>query len=615
MKGRLPDAWIAELKAKVSLIDVARENLDLKKSGRRFTACCPFHAERTPSFSVNEKFFYCFGCKKTGDVIDFIRELQGLSFEETLQDLADRAGMKLPESLLSPQDQGAAKKLKTFSRLNLFAAKYYQSKLKEPAAQGAQDYLKKRGINDDSVQLFQIGVTPPHSDGLAQYLIQSKAPIPEVLELGLIRKSQRNEGYYDQLRDRLVFPLVEPRGRVVGFAGRSLPAAVARGDSGPKYMNSSESTIYKKSQYLYGLYHARPHIRAADRVVIVEGYMDVIGLHQVGIQYAVAVSGTTLTEDHLKQLLRITSNIVLLFDRDSAGESARIKAMELGLQMGLVLKSPLYEDPRDPDEFVLQEPENVKVLEQLLADAKPVLDFEIERLRIETEGDMEARAQAVKRVGQWLARYKDPVGQSLRVKDWVKKWDIPAQILKEFQLSNSVQELAKKPATRSPMVGRKSTQAVSRQDLLLLSVFCRWDLFSALFAEARRKLPEKNTIADLWSDTRLVEWVREIFSDPSGFERWRQAPELCVPTEGDEQFRGLILSALLDPEPKMDEALAKSTIESAIRSCWARFSHQVKVQIAEADERQDSETSAKLLQQYLDLQRKLKEIESSNEES
>ncbi len=615
MKGRLPEAWIAELKAKVSLIDVARENLDLKKSGRRFTACCPFHAERTPSFSVNEKFFYCFGCKKTGDIIDFVRELQGLSFEETLQDLAERAGMKLPESLLSPQDQGAAQKLKTFSRLNLFAAKYYQSKLKEPVAAQANEYLKKRGINDDSVQIFQIGVTPPHSDGLAQHLIKSKAPLPEVLELGLIRKSQRNEGYYDQMRDRLVFPLVEPRGRVVGFAGRTLPSAEARGESGPKYLNSSESMIYKKSQYLYGLYQARPHIRAADRVVIVEGYMDVIGLHQVGIQYAVAVSGTTLTEDHLKQLLRITSNIVLLFDRDAAGENARIKAMELGLHMGLVLKSPLYEDKRDPDEFVLQDSSNIKILSDLLAAAEPVLDLEIERLRQETEGNMEARAQAVKRVGQWLKSYRDPVGQALRVKDWAKKWEIPPHLLKEFQLSEVVnaapQRLTPKPSTAV----RKSTGPISGQDHLLLLVFCRWDQFSALFSEARRKLPEKNTIADLWGDTRIAEWVRDIFRDPSGFERWRHAPELCVPGEGDEQFRGLILAALLDPEPKIDAPLAKSAIESAIRSSWARFSHQIKREIAAADERQDSETSAKLLQQYLDLQRKLKEIEISNEES
>lgn len=615
MKGRLPEAWIAELKAKVSLIDVARENLDLKKSGRRFTACCPFHAERTPSFSVNEKFFYCFGCKKTGDIIDFVRELQGLSFEETLQDLAERAGMKLPESLLSPQDQGAAQKLKTFSRLNLFAAKYYQSKLKEPVAAQANEYLKKRGINEDSIQIFQIGVTPPHSDGLAQHLIKAKAPIPEVLELGLIRKSQRNEGYYDQMRERLVFPLVEPRGRVVGFAGRTLPSAEARGESGPKYLNSSESTIYKKSQYLYGLYQARPHIRAADRVVIVEGYMDVIGLHQVGIQYAVAVSGTTLTEDHLKQLLRITSNIVLLFDRDAAGENARIKAMELGLQMGLVLKSPLYEDKRDPDEFVLQDPANVKILSDLLASAQPVLDLEIERLRLESLGNMEARAQAVRRVGQWLKSYRDPVGQALRVKDWAKSWEIPDPLLKEFQLSQVAQPAPARPVAKVSSTPRKSTGPISRQDLLLLSVFCRWDQFSALFGEARKKLPEKNTIADLWSDSRIVNWVREIFQDPSGFDRWRHAPELCVPTEGDEQFRGLILAALLDPEPKIDAALAKSAIESAIRSNWARFSHQMKREIAAADERQDSETSAKLLQQYLDLQRKLKEIESSNEES
>jgi len=627
---RFTQEFIQHLKNSISLIDVAGENIELRKTGNRYMGRCPFHGDRSPSFSVNKDFYYCFGCKETGDVISFVTKLHGLSFEEACEDLAEKAKIPLPEGdqkLSSAEERANAEKrilIQKAAKTNYFASlKFYHPNLLSgngsPLFQEAREYLKKRGISNATIEQFQLGVAGSQSDGLVQFLTKAKAPLEIARTIHLIRPSQKTTGDYDFFRERLIFPLIDVRGRVCGFGGRILPSLEKRESQVklPKYLNSAESDLFQKSKFLYGLYQAKRAIREEETAILVEGYFDTVALYQAGIENVVAPCGTSLTEDHLKTLTRLAKRIIVFFDQDEAGISATVKSMEMGLRHGLLLYGIHYESKLDPDEYLLENPaEHLQNLKTWIANATPLLDTLIEKLFTESGSDLEARTQAIKLAVTWLQAYTDPVGRAVRVNQLIERWRVPAVALGSLkgdlgpprQMNGPIRPNRPEPSARQEGRRKRPIPLFDRQ---LLQFLVKFQDFGAQFLEARKLLPEKDTLSQLFEDTEVIAWVQELGRDPVGFSKLKLAPETVVGAPISQELRSLIIEGLLENRSDADRIQLDSMLKRAIHKAWARFSHVLSKQMAQADLAQDAEKLKELSEQFLDLQRKLKEFEDS----
>ena len=325
MAGRIPQQFIQELLSRVDIADIVGERVQLKKTGQNLMACCPFHNEKTPSFSVSpsKQFYHCFGCGVHGSAISFLMEYDRLDFVEAVKQLAARVGVEIPRdgaSTAPSQDyQPLYVTLET-------AAKYYAAQLREPTAAVAVAYLKARGLTGAMAQEYGIGYAPAGWDHLLQHFGADASVRQRLLQAGLVIEKEGG-GVYDRFRNRVMFPIRDARGRVVGFGGRVLT------DETPKYLNSPETPVFHKGRELYGLFEARKRARDLAQVLVVEGYMDVVGLAQFDIGNAVATLGTATTREHIERLFRATSDVVFCFDGDSAGRKAAWRALEAALPL------------------------------------------------------------------------------------------------------------------------------------------------------------------------------------------------------------------------------------------------------------------------------------------
>ncbi|MFT5350242.1 MAG: DNA primase, partial [Gammaproteobacteria bacterium] len=348
MAGRIPQNFIDELLARTDIVELIDGFVPLKKMGKDFKACCPFHDEKTPSFTVsqNKQFYHCFGCGANGTAISFLMEYSHLEFLDAIEELASKAGLPIPEEASQPRTDSNLSEL--YELLEL-VVRFYCSQLREhPQSSRAVEYLKNRGISGEIAKQFELGYAPAGWDNLIQALGKSDASQKRLALTGMIIKRD-NDGYYDRFRDRIMFPIRDPRGRVIGFGGRVLD------DETPKYLNSPETPIYHKGRELYGLYQARHTNKDLQRVYVVEGYMDVIALAQYGVNNAVASLGTAATSDHLERLFRATPQIVFCFDGDKAGEKAAARAMETVLPLikdGRQVFFKFLPEGMDPDDYV-----------------------------------------------------------------------------------------------------------------------------------------------------------------------------------------------------------------------------------------------------------------------
>lgn len=351
MAGRIPDRFIDELLARVDITDVVSSRLTLKKTGQNFSALCPFHNEKSPSFSVNpsKQFYYCFGCGAGGNAISFVMEHDHLDFVETIELLAKDVGMEVP------REQGAPDRYEQNSALlNLLTqcATFYQRQLIEHnLKQKATQYLaQERGLSGQIAKVFGLGFAPPGWDNLLSALCSNAEQQEQLFTSGmLIRKDDQSGRYYDRFRDRIIFPIRDTRGRTIAFGGRAF------GDEKPKYLNSPETPIFQKSQELYGLYEAKQNTKLLDHIIVVEGYMDVIVLAQYGITNAVATLGTSVNSQHIRKIFKLVDKITLCFDGDKAGRSAAIRGLEAALpvmQDGKQVRFLFLPEGEDPDSLV-----------------------------------------------------------------------------------------------------------------------------------------------------------------------------------------------------------------------------------------------------------------------
>jgi DNA primase len=330
MNGYVPN-YIEEIKRRLSIVDVVGQKVSLKKSGRNFKGLCPFHAEKSGSFYVwpDSESYFCFGCKESGDIFNFMMKTEGLNFGEALEQLAGRAGVQLPERQAS-EDAEAARRREETERLGEAmnaAATYFQNLLrKSNEATAARDYLKERGVTEASIESFGLGYALDGWDNLQKYLNSRGFKNEELLSAGLIGERENGGGFYDRFRGRVIFPIRDRQGKVIAFGGRVLSGAPK---DVPKYLNSPQTPLFDKSNTLYGLDLAKEAIRRTDRVVIVEGYLDVLMCHQYGHSNVVAALGTALGEKHIAIIKKLTKRIVMALDADTAGQMATLKGIEV----------------------------------------------------------------------------------------------------------------------------------------------------------------------------------------------------------------------------------------------------------------------------------------------
>ncbi len=395
----IPESFIQELLNRIDIVDLIDSYVQLKKAGANYAACCPFHNEKTPSFTVSpaKQFYHCFGCGAHGTAIGFLMEYSGLGFVEAVKELAGRAGMPVPDD--EERRPHGGPKLASLSELMAQAAHYYYAQLKRSGK--AIDYLKGRGLSGEVAQKFGIGYAPDGWQNLGAAF--EDYTIPELQAVGLVIRNEQGR-LYDRFRDRVMFPIVNQKGEIIAFGGR----VIDQGE--PKYLNSPETPLFEKGQEVFGLPQARAALREKNTVVVVEGYMDVVALAQHGIGNAVATLGTATTATHVRKLLRQVDRIVFCFDGDAAGRKAAWRALENSLEALPEQKSIAFvflPEPEDPDSFVRSQGKDA--FERLIAQAMPLSEFLLRELAAHCDmTSAEGRAKLVADAKPLLNRLQTP---------------------------------------------------------------------------------------------------------------------------------------------------------------------------------------------------------------
>jgi len=367
MAGMIPQPFIDDLLNRVNIVELISSRIRLKKSGGGYKACCPFHEEKTPSFNVvpDKQFYHCFGCGAHGDAISFLREYENLSFNESVEELARTSGMEVPRDEAVKKQYDASQRLVDAQE---FAADYYEQQLQQhPLKEHAQSYLNKRGLSKEIIQTYKLGFAPSDNSNLAPHC--SSERLKALVDTKIVF-NQEGRAPYDLFRNRIMFPIRNTRGKTIAFGGRTL------GNDKAKYINSPESTIFHKSHEIYGIYEAYKANRHIEKLLVVEGYMDVVSLAQYGITYGVATLGTATNQDNLSSLLRHCNHIIFCFDGDAAGLKAAHKAMHNCLpliQDGIQVQFLLLPESEDPDTLIRKEGKTA--FEKRIAESRPLSSF------------------------------------------------------------------------------------------------------------------------------------------------------------------------------------------------------------------------------------------------
>jgi DNA primase len=447
---RIPEEKIQEIRDRSEIVEVVSSYLSLKRSGANHLGLCPFHAEKTPSFNVNaaRQIFHCFGCGVGGNVFSFLMRMEGLSFPEAVRRLGERAGIAVEAEAPTPEELRQKEEIERLTRIAEVACDYYHQILMEaPEGAPGRRYLKARGYDGETARTFRLGYAPERWDGLAAHLDQKGFDPRWGLELGLVRPRKEGRGDYDLFRRRLLFPILDPRGRVVAFGGRVLD------DSLPKYINSPESRLYHKGRLLYGLYQAKDDMRRSGEGIVVEGYFDHLALARAGFHNVVATCGTALTADHARLLKRYADRLLLLFDQDDAGRKAAFRGMEALLAEGVHPALIDLEQGEDPDSFVQKR--GAEEFRRRVSEARPALEvFMDAELTAGGEG-IEGRARAAQEVAARIALLPGDIEKDLYLKALAARTGVDEALLKrrmgrpEGERSDLSSPSAPRPAKRA----------------------------------------------------------------------------------------------------------------------------------------------------------------------
>jgi len=426
---------ISQIKSKLDIVDIVGSYIPMKKSGRNYSACCPFHGEKTPSFMVSPELqiYKCFGCGVNGDMFTFVQEIEGIDFVQALEQLAEKAGIELERKDYDPT---SLKKKKIFE-INQVTTYFYQQLLKHPSSKEALSYLKdKRKLKDKTLEDFKIGFAPNTYDLLYKFLVKKGYSVNDLMDAGVITKRYDNNGYIDKFRNRIVFPLIDIAGKTIGFTARVLDK------TDPKYLNSPETLIFHKHTYLYGLDKTKVNIKT-EGAVFVEGQMDLITAYQFGIKNVIASSGTSITPEQLQLLKRYTSDITFCLDSDNAGIKAAYRAIELAEKQNFNIKVVAIPSPyKDLDELLNND---IELATKTVTHAANAYDFFIaDKLKRYNKNEAYGKKQIIEELKPLLGKISNQILFETYLKELEKELDIDIKTLEEIiKMNKSIEEFTK----------------------------------------------------------------------------------------------------------------------------------------------------------------------------
>lgn len=472
MYGYFSEEVIEEIKLKNDIVDVVSEYVKIEKKGKDFFGLCPFHKEKTPSFSVvpSKQIFYCFGCGKGGNVIHFIMNAENLDYVESIRLLAERANIQVEEAE-SSEEKIKAKLRQEILNINVEAARFFFENLYSAEGEKARKYLVKRNIQEQIIRRFGIGYSPEEWDKLFLFLENKKFSKESILKSGLVLKNRKG-GYYDRFRGRIMFPIFDLRGNVIGFGGRVLDSSM------PKYMNSPETIIYNKGRNLYALNFAK---KSKERsIIMVEGYMDAISLHQHGITNTVASLGTALTEVQGRLLRKYAEEVIVAFDSDTAGQAATLRSLDLLDSIGCNIKVLTLPQGKDPDEYIKNN--GAEEFKKLVKNSLPVVEFKIRTIKKEEDtGTTEGKIKFLDKAAEVLSKIDNSIEKEMYVRKIASEYEISEEsilmeINKKIRAKNYKRLAAKSDNNARNFLQKKSLDEMEekqiRDERILLVLLC-----------------------------------------------------------------------------------------------------------------------------------------------
>ncbi len=511
--SRIPQHFIDDLMSRADIVETIGSRVPLKKAGREFKACCPFHDEKTPSFTVSpaKQFYHCFGCGAHGTVLTFLMEHDHMEFVEAVEELARDMGVEVPRESGGP----ARRPADDLYALMDEAAEFFRGELK--GNKPAVDYLRSRGLDGETAAGFGIGYAPARWDALINHIGATEQHLRQMSACGLIIERDQG-GWYDRFRDRIMFPIRDARGRTIAFGGRVM------GDGEPKYLNSPETRLFHKGRELYGLYEARLALREIPRLLVVEGYMDVAGLAQAGIRWAVATLGTATTSDHLHRLFRITDTVVFCFDGDRAGRQAAWRALENalpGLTDGRQIRFLFLPDGEDPDSLVRKE--GPVEFESRVDKAVPLSDYLLEHLQSQVDmSSLDGRARMAELARPLVGRIPEGIYRDLLIRRIAGTIGMEDDRLARILRGDRSADPSFRPATRGSPVPPSARSSLVRQAIALV--------LHHPGAAARAEIPTGIASVELKGIPLLLELLEVCRDNPdiktaALLERWRDRKE------------------------------------------------------------------------------------------
>jgi DNA primase len=540
----LSEDKISEIKDGCSIVEVISDYISLKKSGVNYKGLCPFHAEKTPSFIVNEekKIFHCFGCGASGNIFNFLMKFEHLSFPDAVKEAARRAGISLPLRMDEFKSEEKAEGNAELLKINQSASDYFREILHtSKEGERGRKYLVKRGIDKGIAEEFKLGFAPNRWDGLLTFLSDKGILREDLQRLGLVIPREDRKGFYDRFRNRLIFPIADFKGRVVGFGGRAIEAEE------PKYMNSPDSPVYTKGYHVYGLHVSLPSIRKTDQAIIVEGYFDLLSMYQHGIKNVVATLGTALTPHQIKLLKRYTKNLIIIFDSDEAGEKAAMRSLPLFLDEGISPQMVLLPAGFDPDTFAQKD--NGEVMRGKLREPLSLLDVFFGQVFTANDAySIKGKLKIIEAVVPMVSRIRDRTERELYIQRVSQRLGVKEEIIFQKMKREDRSE-------RSESTGKALELSEARK---VEKMMVRLMMY---YPQLIPQIQKEAITDDLSTDScrKLVAIIIDKFASEKGFD-----PTSLMNDVVEDELRGLLSECLFDEEPL-------ENVAELLRSCMQKI--------------------------------------------
>jgi DNA primase len=569
------EALVKEIKGRLSIINLVESYTSVKKTGKGYVGLCPFHDDSNPSMHVDEEkgLFHCFSCGAGGDIFGFYMRYNNLTFPEAFSELAKKADVNIKRQ---PESVPKISQSSVLYKINAVASKYYR-KILIDSSKGklGRDYMQMRSISAEIAQEFSLGFAPEGWDSLVKFLTKNKVPLIIAEKVGLIVKRNNTDGYYDRFRNRLIFPISNVEGKVIGFGGRKI-----KEEDQPKYINSPESDIYQKRKSFYGIDKSKDHIRREARAVLVEGYTDFLSLYSAGIKNVVATLGTSLTREHVSILRRYTNNVVVIFDSDESGRKAAMRSLDVLLEEGLMPHVAPLPPGKDPDSYITEMGRGK--FAELIGNSTSWVEFFIDMTFDQYRKGRLTLKQLAEDIVELLGKVKDPLERNLHMKTTAERLSVP---------ESEIYSLVKRRRNQKKAGGTKTQLKYPNTEKLLFTVLLK-------FPDLGEQLTNEN-----WEDLISTAEIKSILEEI--IVRGNSDPSSLLLHFDDKVAHEMISEALLSSLGISNAESASKIIQSCIvRLKLSKLDEKLKVlriEIDEAVKGKDAQLEKKLLEEYRDL--------------